>query len=110
MGRPRFTEQIPISLRNELDARIRASGYARYHDHAAWLTERGYPLKKTALGLYGKALRDADRAARRPRSAAEAEQAYMQAALACEYARQRLIEAIQPPSLPYPNGDAVYVE
>lgn len=111
MGKPRFSETIPPRVRDELDARIRASGYGCYHDHAAWLTEQGYPLKKTSLGLYGKALRDADRAARRPKSATEAEQNYMKAALAFEYARQRLIEAIQPPALPHiPYGDAFHAE
>jgi len=108
MGKPRFSETIPQQVRDELDARIRASGYGRYHDHAAWLTEQGCPLKKTAVGLYGKALRDADRAARRPKSAAEAEQAYMKAALAFEYARQRLMETIKTPALPY--GAAFHAE
>jgi len=112
MGKPRFSETIPPRVRDELDARIRESGYGRYHDHAKWLTEHhGCPVKKTAVALYGKALRDADRAARRPRSASSAEQEYMKAALAFEYARQRLIEVIQPPALPHiPYGDAFHAE
>lgn len=42
--------------RRELDQRIIANGFGGYIALAEWLTERGYTIGKSAVGLYGQKL------------------------------------------------------
>lgn len=47
---------VDEDTRRELDERIIANGFGGYVGLAEWLTERGYSIGKSAVGLYGKNL------------------------------------------------------
>ncbi|HRD48702.1 MAG: DUF3486 family protein [Candidatus Competibacter sp.] len=60
MPTPHFVTRLPAELRAELDQRLRSSGYRNSTDIAAWLTESGYAIGKSAVSAYGKRLKKAD--------------------------------------------------
>lgn len=47
---------LPAALREEFDARLIASGFSGYLDHAAWLKHQGYAIGKSAAHRYGAQL------------------------------------------------------
>lgn len=49
-------EQLPNELRAELDRRLIEGGFSGYVDLAEWLTEVGYAIGKSAVGVYGLGL------------------------------------------------------
>lgn len=51
-------EQLPESVRSELDARLIRSGFSGYRELADWLTSQGFEIKKSALQNYGAQFED----------------------------------------------------
>lgn len=49
-------EQLPEALRAELDRKLIGGGFAGYSELAAWLTEQGFSIGKSAVGAYGQQL------------------------------------------------------
>lgn len=43
---------LPPSFRKQLDARLRASAFGDLVNISAWLTRRGHPVGKSAIGVY----------------------------------------------------------
>lgn len=56
MPPPSKVDQLPEEVRRELDERIVANGFGGYVALAEWLTERGFEIGKSTLGLHGKRL------------------------------------------------------
>ncbi len=49
---------LPDDVRAELDRKLLGAGFGSYVELAAWLTERGHAIGKSAVGEYGKALQE----------------------------------------------------
>ncbi len=49
--RPRLLS-LPTNVIDGLDVRLRLSGFADFVGHAAWLTECGHPIGKSAIHAY----------------------------------------------------------
>ncbi|MGO1072312.1 DUF3486 family protein [Lysobacter sp. CA199] len=49
-------DQLPEALRDELKQRLIANGFSNYNELAEWLTDRGYEIGKSAVGVYGQKL------------------------------------------------------
>ncbi|MGN7832650.1 DUF3486 family protein [Pseudoxanthomonas sp. 22568] len=49
-------EQLPESIRAELDKRLIETGFGGYVGLADWLTEHGFSIGKSAVGKYGQEL------------------------------------------------------
>lgn len=49
-------DQLPESVKAELDRRLIGDGFRNYVELAAWLTERGHAIGKSAVGAYGQTL------------------------------------------------------
>lgn len=47
-------EMLPAGVRAELDQRLQANGFANYVQLAEWLSEKGFPIGKSALHTYGQ--------------------------------------------------------
>lgn len=45
---------LPDAIRDELDRRLVAMGFGGYDDLAAWLTEAGYEISRSAVHRYGQ--------------------------------------------------------
>jgi hypothetical protein len=60
MPSPHFVTRLPAELRAELDQRLRSCGYRDSTEIAAWLTEQGFAIGKSAMSAYGKRLKKAD--------------------------------------------------
>ena len=45
---------LPPAIRKQLEARLRASAFGDLVSIAAWLTRRGHPVGKSAIGVYAK--------------------------------------------------------
>lgn len=56
MPAPSKIDLLPEDVRRDLDARIVASGFGGYVALADWLSERGYAIGKSALGVHGQRL------------------------------------------------------
>lgn len=62
MPRVRKITQIPLNLRDELDGRLRNSGYSGLVALSDWLKGLGYEVGKSAVHRYSVELRARDRA------------------------------------------------
>ena len=60
MPSPHFVTRLPAPLRAELDQRLRICGYRNSTEIAAWLTDNGHTIGKSAISSYGKRLKKAD--------------------------------------------------
>lgn len=60
MPSPHFVTRLPAPLRAELDQRLRSCGYRDSTEIAAWLTDNGHTIGKSAISSYGKRLKKAD--------------------------------------------------
>ncbi len=49
-------EQLPVEVRAELDQKLIANGFAGYVALSEWLTEHGFEIGKSAVGVYGQNL------------------------------------------------------
>lgn len=49
-------EQLPDNVRAELDRKLLERGFSGYEELAAWLTEHGHAIGKSAVGVYGQGL------------------------------------------------------
>lgn len=58
-----LVEQLPEEIRRALDERLIGCAYSGYEGLSAWLEERGYVIKKSALANYGKKLQEMQLAA-----------------------------------------------
>lgn len=65
---------LPSALRRELDRRLIRSRFSGYVALATWLCDQGYPVSKTTVGKYSKALRAERLAPSRCTQATSAEQ------------------------------------
>lgn len=57
MSTPSLIDTLPPQVRQRLIRRIIGSGYARYEEIAAWLSEMGYRTSKSALHRFGQELK-----------------------------------------------------
>src|SRR5690606_14315847 len=55
MPPPSKVMQLPEPIRDELNARLIAAGFAGYEGLVAWLEERGHEISVSALHRYGQA-------------------------------------------------------
>lgn len=53
-----IVEMLPEQIREQLNAKLIASGFSGYRDLAEWLTAEGYEIKKSALQNYGARFED----------------------------------------------------
>lgn len=60
MGRRNLVFSLPPELQNELNRRLRITGYAQLGEHSAWLASRGHPFGKSALGTHAARLLEED--------------------------------------------------
>lgn len=60
MGRRSELLKLPVSVRCEVDDRLRKAAYGDYVAITAWLTRNGYAVSKSAVHRYGLALRQVD--------------------------------------------------
>ncbi len=58
MPPPSKLSQLPKDLLEELDARLRATGFGELVQHAEWLKSLGHDIGKSALGEYSLKHRD----------------------------------------------------
>ncbi len=56
MPAPSKIELLPEEIRAELNRKLIERAFSGYEDLAAWLTEKGFALSKSALGRYGQKL------------------------------------------------------
>lgn len=49
-------EQFPDEIRAALDRKLIEGGFSNYVDLAGWLTDQGYVIGKSAVGVYGLSL------------------------------------------------------
>ena len=63
-------ELLPDDVRAELDRKLVASSFSDYEELAAWLTDRGYAIGKSAVGVYGQKMERRLRAIRASTEAA----------------------------------------
>jgi len=54
MGVPAAVDLLPEGVREELHARLIASGFGGYEELSDWLTERGFSISKSALHRHGQ--------------------------------------------------------
>lgn len=57
MPPPRKVDLLPEAVRDQLDARLIANGFAGYHLLSGWLAEEGFEISHSALGQHGLALK-----------------------------------------------------
>lgn len=70
---------VPPEIREELNARLVAGGFAGYEELAAWLAAQGCQISKSALHRYGKGLQeDFEHAMADVKKATELARAYAQ--------------------------------
>ena len=50
-------ELLPADIRKELDSRIIVNRFGGYEVIAAWLAQKGYPIRKSAIGAYALTLK-----------------------------------------------------
>lgn len=53
-------DSLPESLRDELDARLRATGFGDYAKHREWLADKGAEASISTLWRYGQTLKASD--------------------------------------------------
>lgn len=46
-------DQLPETVRSELERRLIGSAFSGYEGHAAWLAEQGYEIKKSSVHRFG---------------------------------------------------------
>lgn len=58
-------DQLPEGIREELNRRLIGSGFAGYEEHAAWLAEQGFEIRKSSVHRYGANFEEKCQALRR---------------------------------------------
>lgn len=55
-------DQLPEQIREELNRRLIGSGFSSYEEHAAWLAEQGFEIRKSSVHRYGAGFEEKCRA------------------------------------------------